>query len=76
MKDFDSEILSAYVRGVLNQYSCVPEMERIQEICAEHGFSNVDQSFCDGFCPECGQIFMCEAYDEINDEWDGFYAQD
>lgn len=74
MKDFDNEILRAYVRGVLSRYRCAPDAEQLHEICAEHGFSYVEQFFCDGFCPECGQIFSCDEYEEINDEWDGFYT--
>lgn len=74
MNDFDNEILRAYIRGILSRNRCAPDVEQLQEICAEYGFSYVDHSFCNGFCPECGQIFNCEAYEEINnDEWDGFY---
>jgi hypothetical protein len=74
MSDFDNEILRAYVRGVLSRERCAHDAQQLQEICVEHGFDYVDHSFCGGFCPECGQVFSCEAYEEINDEWDGFYT--
>jgi len=73
MNDFDNEILRAYVRGVLSRNRCAPDAEQLQEICAEHGVSYAENTFCNGFCPDCGQILSCEAYEEINDEWDGFY---
>lgn len=74
MKDFDNEILRAYVRGVFSQnLEYAPDAEQLRKICSEHGLSYVDHTSCDGFCPECGQMFNCEAYEEIKDEWDGFY---
>jgi len=75
MKDFDGEILGAYVRGVLSQHrESASRTEQLQKICDEHGFGYVDHTCCDGFCPECGQMFNCEAYEEIRDEWEGFYT--
>jgi len=74
MKNIDNKIISAYVRGVFNQYrERVCNTEQFQEICAEHGVVYVDHTCCDGFCPECVQIINCEAYEEMKDEWDGFY---
>lgn len=75
MKDLGNEILKAYVRGIFNQYQeCAQDTERLQEICAEQGIAYIDHNNCDGFCPDCGQMSTCEAYEEIREEWDGFYS--
>ncbi|RJQ48591.1 MAG: hypothetical protein C4538_03500 [Nitrospiraceae bacterium] len=75
MNDFKKEVLKAYVKGIFSKHhECVRNPDRLQEICAEHGFDYIDHTNCDGFCPDCGQILTCEAYDEIKDEWDGYYV--
>lgn len=33
-----------------------------------------DDDECNGFCPECGQIIRCDAYEELKDEWDSFFT--
>ncbi len=37
------------------------------------GCDDDDDCDCDGFCPDCEQIIVCEAYKEIESEWDSFY---
>ena len=38
------------------------------------GMSNSScEDDCDGFCPECTQMKICDAYKELKDEWDSFY---
>lgn len=45
-----------------------PELDVSLFGCAED-----EDCDCDGFCPDCEQIIVCEAYKEIEAEWDSFY---
>jgi hypothetical protein len=78
MNNFNKEVRKAYIRGIFNKYEkyekCSHDMEKLQAILAEYGFDYVDHSCCDGFCPDCGQMCICEAYEELKDEWEGFYT--
>jgi hypothetical protein len=75
MNNFDKEVRKAYIRGIFNrQKNYLHAPGQLQEIMAEHGFDYVDHNCCDGFCPDCGQMHSCEAYEEIKDEWKGFYT--
>jgi hypothetical protein len=74
MENFNKEVRKAYIRGLFkqqNDYLHAPG--QVQEILAEHGFDFVDHNCCDGFCPDCIQTHSCEAYEEIKEEWMGFY---
>ena len=75
MEDFNKEVRKAYIRGIFNRRNeHLQSPAEIQEILAEHGFDYVDHNRCDGFCPDCLQTHNCEAYEEVKDEWRGFYT--
>ncbi|MBI5408488.1 MAG: hypothetical protein HZA14_03890 [Nitrospirae bacterium] len=75
MTDFNNEVLKAYVRGIFSKYeNCLLGDGQLQEIMEDHGFDYIDHNCCDGFCPDCGRMLNCEAYEELKEEWEGFYV--
>lgn len=51
------------------------QVRRFEENCIEISNSlSFNNYFCDSFCSECVFMYECEVYEEIGDEWEGFYA--
>lgn len=73
MKD-TKEIFKAHFKDTVKKFEkhC-NDPEQFHKIFTELGFIYVDDG-CDGFCPECKQKLECEVYEEIRDEWEGFYS--
>jgi len=56
--------------SIFGEFSLCPQ-QNLRSAASLFGCDDDDD--CNGFCPECSQIFRCEAYEELKDEWDSFY---
>lgn len=74
MKDgLNKEALKKYYHKTLEKFKqYYNDPEQHHKILTELGFTYVDDG-CDGFCPECEQKPDCKVYEELKDEWEGFY---
>lgn len=71
--DLNKEALRKYFHETVEKFEqYYNDPEQHHKIFTELGFTYVDDG-CDGFCPECEQKLGCKVYEELKDEWEGFY---
>ena len=71
--DLNKEALRKYFHKAVEKFEqYYNDPAQHDKIFTELGFTYVDDG-CDGFCPECGQKLDCKVYEELKDEWEGFY---
>ncbi len=66
--NFDEDALKEYSESQIKRFK---EYFYDSELCNRLLYANED---CYGFCLDCEFIMECEVYEDIRDEWEGFYA--